>query len=239
MGRDSQVQKLTPDLKAGIARRVVQVFLTFGFQMSVLLLSAGRLDWLWAWIFVGLYVVGIAANAFFMFHTNPQTIAERSSSQGMKDWDKIVGGAWAVIYFIVMQVVAGLDERFGWTGGLPLGLHIAGAVIFMLGLGLFSWAMIENAHFSTVVRVQQDRGHIVCTSGPYRFVRHPGYLGAIIQSPAVPLILGSLWALIPGALAVVLMIVRTALEDRTLQEELDGYEEYTREVPYRLLPGIW
>jgi protein-S-isoprenylcysteine O-methyltransferase Ste14 len=138
-----------------------------------------------------------------------------------------------------MQVVAGLDKRFGWTGGLPVGIHFAGAVLFLLGLGLFSWAMISNAHFSTVARVRQDRGHAVCTRGPYQFVRHPGYLGAIVQSLAVPLILGSLWALIPGALAAVLMVARTALEDRTLQEELDGYEEYTHQVRYRLLPGIW
>jgi protein-S-isoprenylcysteine O-methyltransferase Ste14 len=239
MGKSSRKEGVSPDLKAGIARRVIQVLLTFGFQMTVLLLSAGRFDWLWAWVFVGLYVVGIAANAVFMFRTNPQTIAERSSSQGMKDWDKVVGGTWAVIYFVVLQVVAGLDERFGWTGGLALWVHIAGAGLFILGLGLFSWAMISNAHFSTVVRVQEDQGHAVCTSGPYQFIRHPGYLGAIIQSPAVPLILGSLWALIPGALAAMLMIVRTALEDRTLQEELDGYEEYTHQVRYRLVPGIW
>lgn len=239
MGKSSRKQGVSPDLKAGIARRVIQVLLTFGFQMTVLLISAGRFDWLWAWVFVGLYVVGIAANAVFMFHVSPQTIAERSSSQGMKDWDKVVGGVWAVIYFLVLQVVAGLDERFGWTGGLALGGHVAGAVLFMLGLGFFSWAMISNAHFSTVVRVQQDRGQAVCTSGPYQFVRHPGYLGAVVQSLAVPLVLGSLWALIPGAMSAVLMVVRTALEDRTLREELEGYEEYTHQVRYRLLPGIW
>jgi protein-S-isoprenylcysteine O-methyltransferase Ste14 len=99
--------------------------------------------------------------------------------------------------------------------------------------------MISNAHFATVVRVQADRGHAVCHTGPYRFVRHPGYIGGIIQSLALPLVLGSLWAFIPGVLAALLLVARTALEDQTLQEELPGYTEYVQQVHYRLLPGVW
>ena len=99
--------------------------------------------------------------------------------------------------------------------------------------------MIANAYFSTAVRIQTDRGHTVCRTGPYRYVRHPGYLGFILQSIAVPILLGSLWALVPGIVAAALMVVRTALEDRTLQAELLGYQQYSREVRYRLIPGIW
>jgi protein-S-isoprenylcysteine O-methyltransferase Ste14 len=110
---------------------------------------------------------------------------------------------------------------------------------FVLGLALFSWAMFSNTFFSSAVRIQQERGHAVCNTGPYRFVRHPGYVGAILQSLVMPLMLNSLWAFIPAGLAVLLMVVRTALEDKTLQEELQGYTEYAHRVRYRLLPGVW
>jgi len=112
-------------------------------------------------------------------------------------------------------------------------------VALVVGLGLTSWAMIANAYFSTAVRIQSERGHTVCSRGPYRFVRHPGYVGFILQSLSAPFLLGSIWALIPGILAAVLMVIRTALEDRTLQAELPGYPEYVQNVRYRLVPGIW
>jgi len=232
-------QRRGPDVKAGIRKRMVQVFITIAFQAVVLFLSAGRINWWEAWVYVGIYLVGIAINATLMLRYSPETIAERAESRGMKDWDRIIGGLWAVLYFIVMLLVAGLDARFGWTGQVALAIQIAAIVAFVLGGALFSWAMVSNAYFSTVVRIQEERGHTVCTTGPYRFVRHPGYVGAIIQSLTLPLMLGSLWALIPGVLAALLIVTRTALEDRTLQEELDGYKDYAQRVRYRLLPGVW
>jgi protein-S-isoprenylcysteine O-methyltransferase Ste14 len=99
--------------------------------------------------------------------------------------------------------------------------------------------MLANAYFSTAVRIQTDRDQTVCRSGPYRYVRHPGYLGFILQSIGTPLLLGSLWALIPGLAAVALMVVRTILEDRMLQAELAGYSDLVQAVRYRLVPGIW
>ena len=137
------------------------------------------------------------------------------------------------------RLVAGLDVRFGWAGDLGVAWHVAGAVMLAVGLELASWAMIANAYFSTAVRIQSDRGHTVCSTGPYRFVRHPGYVGFILQSIGVPFLLGSLWALIPAITAAVLIVVRTSLEDRTLQAELPGYQDYIRNVHYRLSPGIW
>jgi protein-S-isoprenylcysteine O-methyltransferase Ste14 len=157
----------------------------------------------------------------------------------MKDWDKVVGGLFGVMYFLVVPLVAGLDFRFGWTSGTALAVQLTGAAAFSLGFGLLIWAMVSNAHFATVVRIEQDRGHSVCTSGPYRFVRHPGYVGAMLHSLTVPLILGSLWTLVPGGMAALLLVVRTALEDRTLQEELDGYTAYAMQVRHRLIPGVW
>ncbi len=232
-------RRLDPDVKAGIVKRAAQVLFQVAVQAAVLFLSAGRLNWLNAWVYIGLYVVWLPINFVFMMRLNPDVIAERAKSRGMRDWDKLVAGLGAAMYLLGIQITAGLDERFGWTEQMALAVQSAGAVAVVLGGVLFSWAMITNAYFATVVRIQQERGHAVCNTGPYQFVRHPGYVGVIIQSLAVPLMLGSLWALIPGGLAVLLMIVRTALEDRTLQDELDGYRDYTKQVRYRLLPGVW
>lgn len=232
-------EQQAPDLKVGIVKRVAQVLVVLAVQTAILFLSSGRLDWAKAWVFIGLYLLGMVVNASLLLHYSPETIAERAEARGMKTWDKMVGGLFGIMYFIVMLLVAGLDVRFGWTGRFPLALHIAGTVAFALGFALLIWSMVSNAYFSTVVRVEEDRGQAVCDTGPYRFVRHPGYIGAIVHSLVVPLILGSWWALIPGALAALLMIARTALEDKTLQEELDGYKEYGGQVCYRLLPGIW
>ena len=157
----------------------------------------------------------------------------------MRDWDKVVGGLFGVMYFIVLLLVAGLDARYGWTGEVDLRLHIMGAVGSLVGFSLFSWAMISNAYFSTVARIQDDRGHAVCTVGPYQYVRHPGYIGGILQSLSNPLMFGSIWSFIPGVLAVALLVLRTLLEDRMLHEELVGYPEYASQVRFRLLPGIW
>jgi len=233
-------QSQAADLKARIARRAVQVFILVAVQAATLFLSSGRLDWVWAWVFIGLYLAGIGVNSVLMLCYNPETIAERArAGEDMKGWDKIVGGLFGVVYLVLMFLVAGLDVRWGWTGQISLATHVAGAVAFVLGFALLIWGMVSNAYFASVVRIQKDRGHAVCNTGPYRFVRHPGYVGAIVQSFAVPLILGSLWALIPGGLAALLLVVRTALEDRTLCEELAGYVEYAQQTRYRLLPGIW
>ncbi len=201
----------------------------------------GTLRWGAAWLYFGLSLAGIAVNLIFMRH-KPETIAERgrgTAAGNWKDWDKAVGIAYGVFYFFGILVVAGLDIRFDWTTTLTTGWQIAGFAGFVLGNALFSWAMITNAFFSTAVRIQTDRGHQVCTTGPYRFVRHPGYVGASLQSLAMPLLLGSWWALIAGVTAVLLLILRTVLEDKTLRQELAGYPEYAQKVRYRLLPGIW
>ncbi len=228
----------TPALKAGIRKRLTQIGLLFLVYTLLLFLPAGRLDWPWAWVLLGLYLVMIAVNAVVMFRISPETIARRAEAEGQKGWDRVVGGLWAVAGLAGL-IVAGLDARFGWTAPLSVGVHLAGAAGYTLGFALFSWAMASNAYFATVVRVQADQGHRVCTTGPYRFVRHPGYVGAILQSLISPLLLGSLWAFLPGVLAAGLMVVRTALEDRTLRAELPGYQDYAGAVRFRLLPGIW
>lgn len=228
-----------PNLREGILKRGATVLIFLLVIAAILFLSAGRLDWLWAWVYLGICVISLSINAVIMLRTSPETIAERGQPQETKDWDKLVSGLWALAIYIALPLVAGLDVRFGWTGGLSLAWHVAGAVLLALGLALTSWAMVANAYFSTAVRIQTERGHTVCSSGPYRFVRHPGYVGFITQSVGTPFLLGSLWALIPGLLAAFLMIIRTSLEDRTLQAELPGYPDYVKKVPYRLVPGLW
>lgn len=175
-----------------------------------------------------------------MLRRNPETMAERAKAAGMKDWDRIISTLWSLMQFVILLLVAGLDLRYGWTAPPPsLWIHLAGGAVFALGFALFSWAMVTNAYFTAAVRIQTERGQTVCQTGPYRCVRHPGYVGAILQSLAVPFLLGSLWALLPGGLAALLMVVRAAFEDRTLQAELAGYADYARQVRYRLLPGIY
>jgi protein-S-isoprenylcysteine O-methyltransferase Ste14 len=129
--------------------------------------------------------------------------------------------------------------RFGWSGNVPLPVYPTAAFVWVLGFALISWAMASNRFFSTVVRIQQEREHAVVTAGPYQYVRHPGYVGFTVMMLVTPLLLGSWWALIPVACAIVVIIVRTALEDRTLQTELAGYSDYAQRVRYRLLPGVW
>jgi protein-S-isoprenylcysteine O-methyltransferase Ste14 len=230
--------EMGPDVTRRVVQRVVQVVLVMAFQAAILFLSAGRLDWGWAWAFLGLYAGGIVINGAFLLRYNPQTIAERATATGWRDWDKIVGGLFGVVYFVGIPLLAGLDRRFGWSA-MGLAAHLAGAVAFVLGFALFSWSMVANAHFATVVRIGQEGEHAVCDRGPYRFVRHPGYAGAVLQALGLPLILGSWWALMAGAAAVLLLVARTALEDRALHQDLPGYEAYTERVTFRLVPRVW
>lgn len=228
-----------PNLAAGIATRLFSIILVLGLQAAILFGSAGRWDWVWAWVFLAINLAIILINGIFMLRNSPETIAERGRPKEFKTWDKIVGGLWGVFYYLALPIVAGLDTRFGWTRALEPGWNIAGAVVFAAGMALFSWAMITNAFFSTTARIQTDRGQTVCRTGPYQFVRHPGYTGAILQSPGTAILLGSVWSLIPAAAAMGFMILRTALEDRMLQNGLAGYKEYAKAVAYRLVPWIW
>jgi protein-S-isoprenylcysteine O-methyltransferase Ste14 len=138
-----------------------------------------------------------------------------------------------------MVIVAGLDHRFGWSDAFPVWVNLLGLILVAAGYAFAVWALIENRYFSGVVRIQTDRGHVVCDSGPYRIVRHPGYAGNILPLPGIVLALSSLWTLIPAAAALIIIVARTVLEDRTLQVELPGYREYAQRVRYKLIPWIY
>jgi protein-S-isoprenylcysteine O-methyltransferase Ste14 len=157
----------------------------------------------------------------------------------IKPWDKVLAPLMAVSVGFPLVIVAGLDHRFGWSPAFPLWLNILGFILIAVGYALAVWALVENRFFSSVVRIQTERGHVVCDSGPYRFIRHPGYAGNILPLPGIVLALSSVWTLIPAAVALIIAVVRTILEDRTLLEELPGYQDYAQRVRYRLIPGMY
>jgi protein-S-isoprenylcysteine O-methyltransferase Ste14 len=226
-------------VKAGIVARAVQIGIMFLLIGGLLFGGAGTLDWAWGWLYVLIYLASVAVNAWFL-RQRPELVAERGRpAEPTHAWDKVLGGLWAIAMFVALPLVAGLDVRVGGTGPVDVAWHLLGAIVFATGLGLFGWAMIVNAYFSTVARIQRDRGQTVCQEGPYRFVRHPGYAGTILESIGSPLLLGSAWALLPAAVAIACMIARTWFEDRMLLAELPGYAEYAGEVRRRLVPLVW
>jgi len=201
--------------------------------------SAGRVDWWPGWALIAIMLVWITATAIVILRINPDLLAERlGPRKGAKRWDTAIMGVVGIAT-LVRLIIAGLDQRNGWTSGIPLAAQIAALVVSAVGYALAVWATGSNAFFSQIVRIQSERGQTVATGGPYRFVRHPAYVGTILSELAVPVLLASWWALIPGVLNAVLFVLRTALEDRTLQAELNGYADYACQVRYRLLPGIW
>ncbi len=206
---------------------------------GVLFLSAGRLDWVQAWLFV------LAYSAFLLFYSSwtqrndPGQLAERSrAGANVKRWDRVILSIYSVL-LIALLVVAGLDAgRFRWAPAPPL-LQAAGWLGLALAGALIWWTASVNTFLARYVRIQEDRGQQVVTRGPYRFIRHPMYAAILVFMPCISLSLGSLWALVPAALICITFVVRTALEDRTLQAELPGYPEYAQRTRYRLLPKVW
>ncbi len=208
---------------------------------AALFISSGQLDWPMAWAYLGVFVAGQAIVGLVLVPNNPELAAERA--QFKRDapykWDRLLTGMVTLFGPLATLIVAGLDVRFGGMSQISLTVQLAALVVAVLGTLLTAWAMAVNRYFYGFVRIEEERGHTVASGGPYRFVRHPGYAGGTLFDLAAPLMLGSLWALIPAAITVCALIVRTALEDRTLQAELEGYSEYVQRVRYRLLPGVW
>jgi protein-S-isoprenylcysteine O-methyltransferase Ste14 len=227
-----------PSVVSGAVGRFAQIGFGFVLEAVILFVGVGRLDWTWAWILLGIYVATVVTNAMFLRRTGLGVIAERGRAlTHMRDWDKLVSGGWSASQYLALPLIAAVDIRFGWTAEFSAIGQLAGAIVLASGLALFSSAMIVNAYFSTAARIQN--GQTVCRSGPYRFVRHPGYAGAILQSFGIAFLLGSWWAVIPAAAAAVFIVLRTVMEDRMLRSELAGYDDYVRQVPFRLLPWCW
>jgi protein-S-isoprenylcysteine O-methyltransferase Ste14 len=207
---------------------------------TLLFLTAGRLNWIQGWVYLGMNALTQILSAVVLIPHRPDMLADRSQAHPeTKAWDRFLAPAILVVGSLVLLVTAGLDTRFGWSRPLPAGLWW-----FALGIAFASqmfvlWAMASNPFFATTVRIQGERGHTVINQGPYRFVRHPGYAGSLVYNLAIPLVLGSWWTFIPALLTIALTFARTGLEDGTLQTELPGYREYASAVHYRLIPGVW
>lgn len=202
--------------------------------------SAGTWRWPAAWILVGLLVVlTLVASAV----VDPEVLRERTQltlPSGTKWWDPLVAGSGFVLLAPVALVVAGWDvQRYHWSPPLPMAVRELGLLVHVVGNAIGLWAMQVNRFFVNFVRIQKERGHRVVDTGPYAYVRHPGYAAGIPAFVAAPLFLGSRWALLPAVLGALFFVVRTKLEDDTLQAELPGYRDYAARVRWRLLPGLW
>lgn len=206
--------------------------------LAIPFVCAGRLDWPRGWLVVGLLIITLAVNMLVIRAKNPGLFRARlQRSEGTKPFDKV---ALAIIASagVSFFAVAGFDERFGWSSLSPQWIFL-GILLHGIGMVTIALVMATNPFLETTVRIQDARGHVAVTSGPYRVVRHPMYVGVVVMIAGWPLVVGSLWSYVPIAVMAATLVVRTALEDRTLQRELAGYAEYTRKTRYRLLPGIW
>lgn len=209
------------------------------FFIALIFGSAGTLKWVNGWIFIITLFGCVFFNLVVLLKVNPDVIEERSRlPKGTKKWDIVILSLLIAI-IVATLIVAGLDQKNGWSPPLGNWWMIIGIIMMILGDLIDLWAMAVNRWFAKAVAIQTERGHQVITTGPYRYVRHPGYVGWSIFWPGTPLILDSLWALVPALLSIVLMVIRTVLEDETLQKELPGYTEYASNVKYRLIPGVW
>lgn len=222
-----------------ILKRMLQILFQIIIIATILFVSSGRLDWWMAWIYIGLFIVNVSINIVIMVHRDTGLIEERSQIKAdTKKWDLWLAGFLSIISSVTL-LISGLDIRFGWSEEIPSVLRIAAMVLVVSGSALGSWAIISNPFFASTVRIQSERGHSVISHGPYQYIRHPGYSGWILSGMALPVMLGSLWALIPAGLTAVIFIIRTGLEDRTLGRELPGYEAYSQHTRFRLVPYVW
>lgn len=218
---------------------IIQTILTTLFCLAAIFVPAGTLRWTEAWLFIILYAAAVTAALLWMKKKAPDLLKERMRrKKDVKSWDKIIMALYS-FFLILILILPGLDAvRFKWSN-VPLYAKVLAFIGYVPGSALAFWAMRENAFLSDVVRIQEDRGHTVCTTGPYKYVRHPMYVGVILIMLCFPISLGSFYTLIPAVIIMILFSVRTALEDKTLREELPGYKEYAQSVRYRLIPGIW
>ncbi len=209
------------------------------FFLLILFICAGRINYWQGWLYAAICIISVLLNSFALKNKN-ELAAERSGvKSGTKSWDKIILGLSAFT-LIIIYIVAGLDSgRFQWSPEFHRGINAIGVILILFGEVIFLMAQKQNKFFSSLTRIQTDRGHTVCDTGIYKIIRHPAYFGNIITAIGIPLILGSLWSFIPSVISVFLIIIRTSLEDKTLMNELNGYSDYASKTRYRLLPYFW
>ena len=224
--------------KKTVVEALAPVVMTAAYA-ALLFICADTVRWPMAWAYLAVMTF-VLAGATRTLKRQPDLMAERRKPPAdAKRWDKPLVAVIGVVGPVALVVVCAFDHRFQLSPPLSVWWLVTGLVLVAAGGILSNWALAVNRFFSALVRIQRDRGHQVVEEGPYRLVRHPGYLGSIIHMPGAALALGSLWGLAVVAIVTALLVVRTGLEDRTLRTELDGYEAYAQRVRYRLVPGIW
>ena len=231
--------KDTLPLGGVLARAAFQFLVSFLIWGGLLFGSAGSLHWQRGWLHIGLWVATLTVNLIILLKVNPAVIQQRTKRQKLTEgFDKVLL-AFMLPATLAMPVVAGVDAvRLQWTA-LPTWTILAGVVLHVAGDILVLWAMAVNPYLEKTVRIQEERGHQVITTGPYRYVRHPMYAGVIPMFAAMPLVLGSCWTFLPVGVIAVLLVIRTIYEERTLRNELPGYAAYAERTPYRLVPRLW
>jgi protein-S-isoprenylcysteine O-methyltransferase Ste14 len=222
-----------------IAKHIGQALVT----AALLFAGAGTLSWAWGWVLAAVYAACWIGLSIALAVGNPELLNQRGQraikvTVGTKKWDLALLSLYAAI-ILLQPFIAGLDRRNAWSAPVSPIVCVLGNLLMILGFIPLAWSMIANRYFEPSVRIQEARGHQVASGGPYQFVRHPGYAGVILQLLALPIAVGAWAALIPGAAGVAVFVIRAALEDRTLHEELPGYREYAQQTRYRLIPGVW
>lgn len=222
-------------------RIVIMLLLVLVIIPLLPILISGRWGWWQAWLLAAIFILAFIISRALAARKTPDIIKERANynqHDNTQPWDNWLSPLVAFGSVFIL-LVAGLDALFHWSAGFSLPLELAGLALLLLGYVLGTYAFVENAYFSGTVRIQEERGHRVVSGGPYSWVRHPGYLGSLISSLGIPLLLDSAWAFIPVVIFGAVFFIRTSLEDRFLQKNLLGYKEYAQKVHYRLIPGVW
>lgn len=220
---------------------IVQVALVVLVAPFIPMIVSSQWDWWQAWAYAAVSILSFVISRLIVNRVHPDLIKERGRFMQAKDtkpWDKVLAPLLG-LGSIMILVVAGLDKYYAWSPASSLTVNLIALTGTVLGYGFSAWALVENRFFSGTVRIQTERGHHVVSSGPYLIMRHPGYAGGLLGYMFIPLLLDSSWAFVPAVLLCIIMVIRTVLEDKTLQAELPGYQEYAQRTRYRLLPGIW
>ena len=234
-------RKIDKELRKIIFKSLIVTYFILILHSAIFFISAGRLDLYQAWLYFSVIFAYSTLNIVALAKFSPELLKQRllMKREGSKLWDEVLMRTCNLMLMLVLPFIAGLDiGRFHWSR-LSIYFMPLGFLLFIAGGFLTTRAMIENPYFETTMRIQEERSHRVITTGPYKFVRHPGYLGGLLSGISIPFMIGSIFAFIPAGVYVILMIIRTWLEDKTLQKELNGYLEYTKRTRHRLFPGIW
>jgi protein-S-isoprenylcysteine O-methyltransferase Ste14 len=218
---------------------LIKLFLGTFLFFAIIFISAGRIDYWQGLTYVSIGFIMLLLNLTIL-RIDSELLKERSKpGENTKKWDKAILGL-SFLVTILMYIIAGLDSgRYHWSPDFHWSVYLLGIILTALGQLLFLIAQKQNKFFSSTVRIQTDREHIVCETGLYKIVRHPAYMGSIIQTLGFPLLFDSLWSIIPICASIILIIIRTNLEDRTLKNELKGYLEYSEKTRYKIIPHVW